>query len=161
MRPYCGRTGSKLGGQPALARYQTPLWRRRRRAAAWLDSDRIYTRSSGRRAPVEPLTIRAICGRSGRVDGQSGSTAGQGRFAGDLPQRLAGRSGCQPGRTDVPRSEPLPGQQRAARRQAYQPGTATRRPDSNMPRARAIPTGMPPSLPTLKPDLAARSMSSN
>ena len=65
----------------------------------------------------------------GRHDRRPGRSDGQGGPEGDLSLRLAGRGRRQPGRPDLPRSEPLPGDQRAGPGQADQQRAAARRPD--------------------------------
>ena len=67
--------------------------------------------------------------RARRADRRAGRADGQGRLEGDLPVRLAGRSGREPRGAHVPGPEPLSGEQRAGAREAHQQRVASRRPD--------------------------------
>ena len=77
----------------------------------------------------ELLALRGLRRRARRDDRRAGRADGQGRPEGDLPVRLAGRSGRQPRGADVSGPEPLPGEQRARAREAHQQRAAPRRPD--------------------------------
>ena len=105
----------------------------------------------------EPLRRRAR-----RDDRRPGGADGQGRPAGDLPVRLAGRGRREPRRTDLPRPEPLSGEQRACAGPAAQQRAPARRPDrARRGQRRPAATGLRRSWPTRRPASAARSTPSS
>ncbi len=63
-----------------------------------------------RRTAVGAAARGTVRQRARRDDRQPGRAAGPGRAEGDLPVRLAGRRRREPGRADLPRPEPVPGQ---------------------------------------------------
>ena len=82
--------------------------------------------------------------RARRDDRRPGRADGARRPAGDLPLGLAGRGRREPRRPDVPRPEPLPGEQRARRSCAGSTTRCCAPTRSTAPRAATRPTGSSP-----------------
>ena len=129
--PVGGRraAGRGVGGRPALGRCQADLHRRGRRQAARHGRRRADAGPPRRGAAVEVVAHQEVRPVPGRHHRQSGGADGPRRPRGHLPVRLAGRGRRQPGRPDLPRPEPVPGQLRARSRPADQQRAAARRPD--------------------------------
>src|SRR5215471_4583761 len=118
-----------MGDEPALARHQPRVLRRGRHPAAGIGAGGAHAGPAGRRAAVVPAAHRGLRALTGRADRQPGSPAGEGRAPRDLPVRVAGGRGRQPGRADLPGPEPLPRQLGPAGGPPDQQRAAARRPD--------------------------------
>ena len=143
LRPERGsrRAPTRLGRQPAVDRDRAQLRRPGRGEPA-----RQRRRGAHDRPPRCPTAVGVVAGQAirqgaGRCDGQPGSADGQGRAAGDLPVRLAGGGGREPGRRDLSRPVAVPRQLRALGRAPDQQRSAARRPDQHTALATAGSTG--------------------
>ena len=82
----------------------------------------------GAREALPPPARRGLRAGARRAHRRPGGADGEGRAEGDLPLRLAGGGGRQPGDRGLPRPEPLPGQQRARHGAAAEQRAPARRP---------------------------------
>ena len=110
----------------------------------------------GRDAALAVAEDRAVRADAGRADRQPGGAAGQGRAAGDLPVRLAGRRRRQHRGPDVSRPVAVSGRFRAERGAPDQQRAAPRRPDRALGGRPTAPTGWRRSSPMPRPGSAAR-----
>ena len=118
-----------VGDQPALALDQALLLGGRRDPAARLGAGGAHPGPAGRRAAVDAPARAGLRPLARRGDRQPGGAAGPGRPARHLPVGLAGRRRRQPGRGNLPRPEPVPGQLGPPGGPAHQQRAAARRPD--------------------------------
>ena len=129
LRSSRGRDPRPLGARPALRGHRAPLRGRGGRTPARLASA-SSTRSPGRVPSASGAAARAPVRQRARGDDRRpGRADGARRTRGDLPQRLAGRGRREPRRAGLPRSEPVPGEQRARGRAAHLERAAPGRPD--------------------------------
>ena len=117
-----GPPGRGMGDEPALARHQAHVLRGGRHPAARLGTGGAHAGPAGRRAAVDAPAHRGLRALAGRANRQPGGTAGPCRAPGDLPVRLAGSRGRQPGRADLPG----PACTRSTRCRRWSAGSTTR-----------------------------------
>ena len=138
-----------------LTRHRATYRRGRRRCAARSRVEHTLA-ATGRRAALGAPARGAVRRRARRADRRPGRADGEGRPEGDLPLRLAGRGRREPRRPDLPRPEPLPGEQRARAGASGSTRRSCAPTRSSTPRATArTATGSRRSWPTPRPASAA------
>ena len=120
-----------------MERDHARLHGRGRDSAPRIPSHRAHARPPRRREALAAAGGGGLRARARRAHRRPGRADGQGRPEGDLPLRLAGRSGREPGRRCLSGSEPVsgeqcpgdgaPAEQRASARRPDRVGRGTRR----------------------------------